>query len=114
MTRIEISLVHGFAMIESRKQIRKAAVQYSIPNVSFVRTLLLQHIEMLRDARTAGLVKLHCGKGFTGERQEWADNVKLSPGFAVSLKRERLPKASRKHVSQQRALHLQEMHAAQV
>jgi hypothetical protein len=28
---------------------------------------------MLRDARTAVLVKLHYGKGFTGERQEWAD-----------------------------------------
>jgi hypothetical protein len=72
MTRIEISLVHGFAMIESRKQIRKAAVQYSIPNVSFVRTLLLQHIEMLRDARTAGLVKPRCGDGTCRQGLVWA------------------------------------------
>ena len=73
MTRIEISLVHGFAMIESRKQIRKAAVQYSIPNVSFVRTLLLQHIEMLRDARMAAKRKLQRGVGTTDERRLWAD-----------------------------------------
>jgi len=31
-----------------------------------------QAAEMLRDARMAGLVKLHCGKGFTGDRQQWA------------------------------------------
>lgn len=28
--------------------------------------------KMLPDAQTAGLVKLHCGKGFSFERQEWA------------------------------------------
>src|SRR6056297_2569357 len=32
-----------------------------------------QAAEMLHDARTAGLVKLHCGKGFITELQEWAD-----------------------------------------
>jgi hypothetical protein len=30
---------------------------------------------MLQDARTAGLVKGHCGKGLTDERQQWANIV---------------------------------------
>ena len=33
---------------------------------------------MLRDARMAGLVKLHCVKGVTDERQEWAVLAGLS------------------------------------
>jgi hypothetical protein len=35
-------------------------------NGGFVRTLLLQHIEILRDAPTTCLVKLRCSKEFTG------------------------------------------------
>lgn len=32
-----------------------------------------QAAEMLHDARIAGLVKLHCGKGFITEHQEWTE-----------------------------------------
>lgn len=50
-------------------------VRASAANAPFVLLTDDQAAEMLRDARTAGLVKLHCGKGFTGERQEWAGRV---------------------------------------
>ena len=43
-----------------------------------------QAAEMLHDARTAGLVKLHCGKGFITEQQEWADQVE--PDHAAGAK----------------------------
>ncbi|WP_281256108.1 hypothetical protein [Antarctobacter heliothermus] len=36
----------------------------------------------MHDARTAGLVKLHCGKGFIAERQEWAGTAKAERGYS--------------------------------
>ena len=39
------------------------------------RSADLNPLKMLRDARTAGSVKLHRGKGVTDERQDWAEHV---------------------------------------
>jgi hypothetical protein len=50
----------------------KAVVGEFAANGSFVPRSDIGRHKMLRDARMAGLVKLHCGKGVTVERQEWA------------------------------------------
>ena len=39
------------------------------------RSAATRQLKMLRDAPTAGLVKLRCGKGFTCQRPLWAVRV---------------------------------------
>ena len=56
---------------------RLSAQAFAAPaQVRCVRRLTFEPKNLLRDARTAGLVKLHHGKGFTGERQVWAEGCR--------------------------------------